>query len=160
SNPPLPSQHGGPCSMPAQETRLPFLDRVKATRLQALPGTCQFSQRSQTVAAPSTATAMVPKTDDLQDRLHQKLVAILDPEKIDRLPEERRSATLRTLINSLIEKENAQLTAIDRHELIESLHDEVLGLGPLEKLLRDPSISDILVNGPDQVYVERQGMLT
>src|SRR5262245_12669000 len=79
---PLPSQHGGPSSMPVQETRLPFLDQAKATRLQALPGTCQFSQRSQTVAAsPVTATALVPKTDDLQDRLHQKLVAILDPEK-------------------------------------------------------------------------------
>jgi pilus assembly protein CpaF len=145
--------------MAVQETRLPFVDKPQATRLQALPATCQFSKRSQELSLAAIATPVPKPEDDLQDRLHRKLVEILDPEKLERLPEDQRSATLRALINQLIEKENAQLSAVRRHELIEDLHDEMLGLGPLEKLLRDASISDILVNGPDQVYVERHGTL-
>ena len=66
---------------------------------------------------------------------------------------------IRRVIEHLCDTENPLLNRIEREKLIEEVLDETLGFGPLEVLLKDPTISDILVNGPHKVYVERRGKL-
>ena len=63
------------------------------------------------------------------------------------------------LVERMVVDENLPLTLAERDRVVEEILDEVFGLGPLEPLLKDPTISDILVNGPQQVYVERAGKL-
>jgi pilus assembly protein CpaF len=96
---------------------------------------------------------------ELKLRLHGKLVDQLKPEEVERIPEERRRAELHRIVEHLVETEAGLLSYPDRRLLTEELLDEVLGLGPLEKLLKDPTISDILINGPRDVWVERHGQL-
>ncbi|OAI50844.1 pilus assembly protein CpaF [Planctomycetaceae bacterium SCGC AG-212-F19] len=96
---------------------------------------------------------------ELQEQIHHKLVAVLDPEKVQKMPEERRPIEIRAVIEDLLKKDNIDLRGHEREEMIGNLLDESLGLGPLEKLLNDTTVSDILVNGPNQVYVERKGTL-
>ncbi len=96
--------------------------------------------------------------NELKTRLHRKLVEQLDLTRMtgddDTLREQVREVVLH-----LCEQENTLLNYNERQRLISEVLDETFGLGPLEVLLGDPSISDILVNGPQQVYVERGGSL-
>ena len=63
------------------------------------------------------------------------------------------------MVERLLEEERVPMTLAEQNRIVEEVLDEVLGLGPLEPLLKEPSISDILVNGPDKVYIERGGKL-
>ena len=96
---------------------------------------------------------------ELKLRLHGKLVDLLQPQEVERIPEDRRRAELHRIVEHLVEAEAGPLSYVDRRLLTEELLDEALGLGPLEKLLKDPTISDILINGPRKVWVERHGQL-
>jgi pilus assembly protein CpaF len=91
--------------------------------------------------------------------LHQKMVEMLDPSQLQRWSPERLRRELRALAQRLIQSSNELLSDIDRERLVQELLAEALGLGPLEPLMQDPTISDILVNGPNSVYVERNGRL-
>lgn len=95
----------------------------------------------------------------LKHELHGKLVDLLKPEVVNRIPEARRRAEIRTVVEQVIEAESELLSYADQRQLAEELLDEMLGLGPLEKLLKDGDISDILINGPHEVWVERHGVL-
>jgi pilus assembly protein CpaF len=95
----------------------------------------------------------------LKYRLYDRLVAHLDLAAVKRLPQEQRRDELRPLVARLVAAEEPDLAAEARAELTDDLLDELLGLGPLEKLLRDPDTGDVLVNGPDDVWVERGGQL-
>ncbi|MCS6851472.1 MAG: CpaF family protein [Gemmataceae bacterium] len=97
--------------------------------------------------------------DEIKERLHAKLVATVKPEEVAKLSEEERRREIRSVAERLIETECPLANLKQRNQLLQDLLDEVLGLGPLEKLLRDPSISDILVNGPYEVWIERRGQL-
>lgn len=145
--------------MTSHETQThPVLDAPKATRIHALSRTYDFSHRDQ-----SAVEAVSPLIDnhlaELQEHIHHKLVAVLDPEKVQKMSEDRRAIEIRTVIEDLLTKEDADLRGPEREGMIVDLLDESLGLGPLEKLLKDATVSDILVNGPNQVYVERHGTL-
>lgn len=108
--------------------------------------------------ATSAKDAHDPLEATLQT-LHVKLVDAVDAKELNKLtPDERRAALVR-IIGALLDSENVLLNAVQRRQVVEDLLDEVLGLGPLEKLLRDPLVSDILVNGASRVYVERRGRL-
>lgn len=91
--------------------------------------------------------------------LHQKMVEMLDPSQIQRWSTDRLRRELRALAERLIQNSNELLNELDRERLVQELLAEALGLGPLEPLLHDPTISDILVNGPNTVYIERNGRL-
>ena len=84
---------------------------------------------------------------ELKDELHQRLIDKLDLRTIDQLPREQLRDELRLILNQLLAASELPLNRIEREQLVEELLDEVTGLGPLEPLLRDPTISDILVNG-------------
>ncbi|SDS42811.1 CpaF family protein [Agrococcus carbonis] len=77
-----------------------------------------------------------------------------------KLSEEQLQAIVRDELNSIVEAEQAPLTGEERQRLINEVRDDVLGLGPLQRLMDDPSVTEIMVNGPDNVYVERGGKLT
>ncbi|HEX4406842.1 MAG TPA: CpaF family protein [Polyangia bacterium] len=96
---------------------------------------------------------------DLKHELHQKLIEKLDLRTIEKLPREQLREELRSILSNLLQGTELPLNRQEREHMVEELLDEVTGLGPLEPLLRDQAISDILVNKFDMIYVEKFGKL-
>lgn len=97
---------------------------------------------------------------ELKAQIHRKLVEQLDMSKLQREATPELRDQVKQIIKALCEEENALLNFSERERLAQQILDETFGLGPLEILLSDPLISDILINGPKQVYIERQGKLS
>src|SRR5215468_11069650 len=96
---------------------------------------------------------------ELKTQVHQKLVNSLTPEQLKNLNKDSVRGQIGAVVERLILDESLPMTLAERERLIEEILDEVFGLGPLEALLKDPTISDIMVNGFDNIYVERGGRL-
>lgn len=96
---------------------------------------------------------------DLKGTLHSKVINEIDLESLNRLDEDAARDQLRNITLDLLQREKTPLTMTEREQLVTEILDEVFGLGPLQPLLADPTISDILVNGAFEVYVERRGKL-
>jgi len=98
---------------------------------------------------------------DIKSRIHQTLLNRLNLERLSQIQRGEAEPELRTLITSLLEKEaeTTPLNLQEREHLVVDVLNELFGLGPLEALMADPAISDILVNRFNQVYVEREGIL-
>jgi pilus assembly protein CpaF len=96
---------------------------------------------------------------ELKDRLHQRVIEMLDLTTINSLSQEVVTAQLTKLIEQLLQQESVPLNQRERTQLTQDILHEVLGLGPLEPLLADQTVNDILVNGYKQVFVERYGRL-
>jgi pilus assembly protein CpaF len=98
---------------------------------------------------------------ELKTRIHDRLLDLIDLSVIDKLDPQVLRSELRVLVEriSAQEENNVPLNSIERERLIAEIQDEVLGLGPLEPFLQDPSVSDVLVNTYKQIYVERFGKL-
>jgi pilus assembly protein CpaF len=98
---------------------------------------------------------------ELKARIHQELLNRLNLERLNRLAREEAEPQIRDMIVDMIGKETrtTPLSLVERESLVVDVLNELFGLGPLEALLRDPDISDILVNRYDQVYIERNGRL-
>jgi pilus assembly protein CpaF len=95
----------------------------------------------------------------MKRRVHQLLLGRLDLEAVEAMAPERLRDELAVLVERLLLEENVVVNAAERRSLVKDIQHEMLGLGPLEPLLADPTVSDILVNGAHQVYVERRGQL-
>jgi pilus assembly protein CpaF len=109
--------------------------------------------------APQLSGISVDIYQNLKHELHQKLIEKLDLRTIEKLPREQLRDELRLILSNLLQGTELPLNRTERETMVEELLDEVTGLGPLEPLLRDQSISDILVNRCDQIYIERFGKL-
>jgi len=96
---------------------------------------------------------------ELKTHIHQTLLDQINLEAMEDLPPQRLKDELRNLVEQLLEGENVVVNDIERRNLVRDIQYEMLGLGPLEPLLVDPTISDILVNSYRQVYIERRGKL-
>jgi pilus assembly protein CpaF len=103
--------------------------------------------------------AVRPQYIELKANVHRKLLNRLNLEALASVERSRAEAEIRTLLFELIAEEGMPLSMSERDVILGEVIDEVFGLGPLEPLLRDPTISDILVNTYKQVYVERSGRL-
>ena len=100
-----------------------------------------------------------PQAEAAKIRLHELLIEELEHGALEGLaPEQQRGAVIKAA-RELIAQEGIQLGGSGREELLEAVADEVLGLGPLEPLLRDPSVSEVMVNDIDKVYFERDGRI-
>jgi pilus assembly protein CpaF len=88
-----------------------------------------------------------------------RVLSTMDLSMIGNVDERRVRTQIREVANRLISESSAPLSLLQRRHVIRQIEDEVMGLGPLEPLLADPTVSDILVNGPHQVYVERAGKI-
>src|SRR5262249_22595461 len=97
--------------------------------------------------------------DELKRLIHGKLVDKLDLSRVSDLAGETLRREIRLVVERLCDTENPLLNRMERERLIDEVLDETFGFGPLEMLLKDPTISDILVNGPFKIYVERRGKL-
>jgi pilus assembly protein CpaF len=97
--------------------------------------------------------------DNTKRRIHQRLVDKLDLSRVGDLKGESFRREIRMVVEHLCDSDNTYLNRAERDRLVEEVLDETLGLGPLEMLLKDASISDILINGPKSIYVERRGRL-
>ena len=109
--------------------------------------------------AANLSSTRLSQLQDLKTRIHRKMVDRLDLSNIDSLDKDTLRKQIRDVVVELCDEENALLNHQERERLIAEVMDETFGLGPLEVLLADPSISDILVNGPHQIYIERHGRL-
>lgn len=92
--------------------------------------------------------------------LREKIFAALDAEAVNSLSVEKLREQLKTAIDTLVERDRLQAPALMRNEFVKRLVDEIRGLGPLQPLIDDDAVSDIMVNGPNCVYIEREGKLT
>src|SRR5262252_3104580 len=110
-------------------------------------------------AARPPAPAARPQYLELRATIHRKLLNRLNLEALAQADRSRAESEIRTLLFELLSEEGAPLSLSERETLFGEILDDVFGLGPLEPLLRDPSISDILVNTYKNVYVERGGKL-
>ncbi len=94
-----------------------------------------------------------------KQRINEQLLTVLDLSLIDTVETDKARKEIREIVERLLTEESAPLSRKQRQLIIERIEDEVMGLGPLEPLLADPTISDILVNGFDTIYIERRGKL-
>ena len=107
--------------------------------------------------APESATP-VTNHKEIKGRVQNRLIAELDP-RMDLTNVDQVRRNVEETFNAVLEAEQIVLTRVERNRLFEAIAAEILGLGPIEPLLKDESISEIMVNGPRQVYVERRGRL-
>jgi pilus assembly protein CpaF len=95
----------------------------------------------------------------LKEQMHLKLVDQFDLTTLETLPPEKLRQEIATMIDRLLLEDQTPVSAIERRMLVRDIQHEMLGFGPLELLMADPSVSDILVNSFDKIYVERRGKL-
>ena len=123
------------------------------------------SENDPKAAASKKDEGAPPRGDVMSDlpaikaRIHRKLLDRLNLANLDAVSREEAAATIREVIQELLSWENIALNVEERDRLGEEILDEIFGLGPLEPLMKDPEISDILVNTYDDVWVERDGKL-
>jgi len=124
-----------------------------------------MTSNASSPAAPTTAARSVDvrhhKYQHIKAKVHQDLLNRLNLERLTRVRREDAEPEIRGLIVGLLEKESqaTPLSLYEREALIADVINELFGLGPLEAFLRDPSVSDILINRHNQIYVEREGKL-
>ncbi len=96
---------------------------------------------------------------DLKVRLHQKIIDKLNLSALDKIDRVQAKEEITVILAELLKEEDRPISSIERNRLADEILDEMLGFGPLEPLLADPTVSDILVNNPEEVFVERAGRL-
>jgi pilus assembly protein CpaF len=111
-------------------------------------------------AVTAGVTRAANRNFELKTEIHRKLIGTLNLERVASIPRDRVRAEIRDVVERLLADERVPMTTADQNRIIEEVLDEVFGLGPLEPLLKEPSISDILVCGFDKVYIEREGKLS
>ncbi len=97
--------------------------------------------------------------NDLKARVHKRLLETLDLNEARRLPVDQLHAECAKRVDVLLNEQGCPLSAREKNQLLRDVMHEMFGLGPLEEFLQDPNVTDILVNGHKQVYVERMGRL-
>lgn len=110
-------------------------------------------------AVPAGNTLASNKLLDAKVRLHRQLIDEINLSALEKMPEDEIKQHVQQLISKYVVAERLALNTHELAEFTSEILDEMIGLGPLEPLLKDPSISDILINGHECVYVERHGML-
>jgi pilus assembly protein CpaF len=128
----------------------------KAAKKENSPASAAFGDLAQ---RRGTALAEIRAYQELKSSIHRKLIDRLDLSTVTDLAPEQLAGIIKTVVEGLVAAEEIPLTRAERDRLnIEILH-ETIGLGPLEPLLHDPEITDIMVNGAGNVYIEKSGKL-
>ncbi len=97
---------------------------------------------------------------ELKSEIHRKLIGVLNYDNLSSLPKDRMRAEIGRIVERLLEEERVPMNTAEQNKIIEEVLDEALGLGPLEPLLKESTISDILVNRYNRVFIERHGKLS
>ncbi|HSE77513.1 MAG TPA: CpaF family protein [Alphaproteobacteria bacterium] len=109
--------------------------------------------------ASGLSTLLSPEYTALKVRLHQRLLDMMNLSALEMMPTEEIRTEVAAMVRELLVAEAVPMSAKDQSQLTSDILDEVLGLGPLEPLLKDPTIADIMVNTHARVYIERQGKI-
>jgi len=139
-----------------------FFSQQKGSQEEPRQGGTAVTPRSRTPFDDAQARILSDRAKQLQElkgRIHRKLVERMDLTRMETEDKSIAREQIRDSIAALAEEEEAILNFNDRQRLVSEVIDEVLGLGPLEVLLKDPTVTDILVNGPKKVYIEQRGQL-
>ena len=110
-------------------------------------------------ARPSGVPTAADRYFQLKSDIHKKLIGVINYEHLSSVPKDRMRAEIGRIVERLLEEERVPMNAAEQNKVIEEVLDEALGLGPLEPLLKEATISDILVNRYDRVFIERHGKL-
>jgi pilus assembly protein CpaF len=111
-------------------------------------------------AAAGSATRRDPVLDELRQRIHHHLIDELGPILYDkRLSEDDLRRRVHEQLHAALAQERAPLSAADKAQLIQDVSDDILGYGPIDRLLKDDEVTEVMVNGPESVYVERAGRI-
>jgi pilus assembly protein CpaF len=110
-------------------------------------------------AQEAASTLLSDKLLDAKVRLHRRLIEEINLSALEKLPEEEIRRHVQQMVTQYVMAERLALNTQELEEFISEILDEMTGLGPLEPLLKDPTISDILINGHECIYVERRGLL-
>ena len=110
-------------------------------------------------ASTRSRLTLNPEYQELKFKLHRRLLDKINLEALASIENQKVRAEVRNALMALIDEESTLLSSLERQQICDEVLDEVFGLGPLEPLLQDPTVSDILVNTHKQVYVERKGQL-
>src|SRR5579875_1218937 len=119
-----------------------------------------FPEPAPEAASPAAANPLL--TDKLLDakvRLHRRLIEEINLAALEKLPEEHMRGHVQQLVSQYVLAERLALNTQELNDFVSEILDEMTGLGPLEPLLKDASVNDILINGHECVYVERHGIL-
>ncbi len=108
---------------------------------------------------PNTEVAKSQQFEEVKRRIHGKLVDKLDLSRVGDLKGDVLKREIRMVVEHLCDAEDTLLNRQERERIVDEVIDEVLGLGPLELILKDPAVSDILINGPKNIYVEKNGRM-
>ncbi|MGA7172746.1 MAG: CpaF family protein [Candidatus Dormiibacterota bacterium] len=160
---PEPAAAAPPAPPPAAPSRLAAaLAAAKPPAVAAPAKSPGWRERSQTnrenpSAVVEPRAAHHPQYMSIKARVTQALLE--EYTDVSQAPRERLVAKIGELCNSVLEELSISITRTDRQRMVEQLISDVLGLGPLEMILKDPEISEIMINGPEDVYVERQGRI-
>lgn len=115
--------------------------------------------RPGTAGGPGTASRLPGDLEQIQARVHRRLFERVNLSNLAGMERDQAAASIRRIVYDLLDQEPVPLNSDEREVLVESVLDEIFGLGPLEPLMEDPEVSDILVNTWKQVIVERHGKL-
>ena len=111
------------------------------------------------IGTPIDRPSRQQQFEEVKVRIHSKLVDKLDLTRVGDLKGDTLKREIRLVVEHLCDVEDTLLNRQERERIVEEVIDEVLGLGPLELILKDPTVSDILINGPKNIYVERGGKM-
>src|SRR4051812_31995872 len=137
----------------------PAMADMAAAEVETAP---HLVQAEAVPAAPAPVHANPLHSDKLLDakvRLHKRLIEELNLSAMEKLPPEEVHAQIQQIVTQYVVAERLAINAKELDEFVLEILDEMTGLGPLEPLLKDPTVSDILINGHECIYVERYGLL-
>ena len=123
----------------------------------------QFESQTPTpiLLGPALAATRVTavKLEKIKSQIHREILSQVDLRRMETISPEALRVELKNLTERLLDESSMVINESERRQIVQGIQDEMLGLGPIEPLLADPGVSDILVNGPYKVYVERKGKI-
>jgi len=135
-------------------------DRLDSARRAQQPVNSAEASSAAVQRPVATVTRVADPFSSVKGSVHRALLESLGPQLYDpRLEQSELEARVRQTLQTVIDLEQTPLSASDRARIAQEVSDEILGHGPIESLLRDPEVTEIMVNGADRIYVERAGRL-
>lgn len=129
-----------------------LIDRVRGAQ-------GRFGAPGRAPAGALSSGGLAPEFDQVKRDLQNELIESLDFEQVANTGRDELTQRLRATLTERVESRALPLNRVERERLVEEIIDNILGLGPLEPLMRDPEIADIMINGPKTVFVERKGRI-
>src|SRR5215510_3179077 len=114
-----------------------------------------YANMNSLVARGNGAPAANSATAQIKLNVHRRLLEMMDLTEARRMPVEQLHAECSRRVDVLLNEQRTPLSAPEKAQLLREVMDDIFGLGPIEEFMRDPAVSDVMVNGPKEIYIER-----